>query len=53
MMHLPSESDMVKAIEYDWHNSLSGTLTLVLYFIILLLEKAVNHLVSINHVTLV
>ena len=29
MMHLPSGSDTMKAIEFDWHNILSGTLTSV------------------------
>ena len=30
MMHLSSESDTMKAAEFDWHNFLSGTLTSVL-----------------------
>ena len=30
MMHLPSGSDTMKAIDFDWHNFLLGTLTSVL-----------------------
>ena len=30
MMHLPSGSDTMKAIEFDWHSFLLGTLTSVL-----------------------
>ena len=46
MMYLQSGSDAMKAIEFDWHNFLLGTLTSV-YFntvcvLLLLLEKAVN-----------